>query len=85
MIYISDQIGKGAYGCVRRAYRIVDRALVIVKFILKHKVQYSTDLSLFYVPDAYLTLLISKFFLSYHNLFTKTIIHIIIRFYHILF
>jgi hypothetical protein len=31
------------------------------------------------------TVSLIKFFLSYHNLFTKTIIHIIIHFYHILF
>ncbi|XP_050342738.1 PAS domain-containing serine/threonine-protein kinase [Nymphalis io] len=32
------QIGKGAYGCVKMAYRRVDRLLCVAKFILKEKV-----------------------------------------------
>ncbi|CAH2102855.1 unnamed protein product [Euphydryas editha] len=32
------QIGKGAYGCVKMAYRRADRLLCVAKFILKEKV-----------------------------------------------
>ncbi|XP_060808057.1 PAS domain-containing serine/threonine-protein kinase [Amyelois transitella] len=39
------QIGKGAYGCVKMAYRRSDRLLTVAKFILKEKVgaQFWTD------------------------------------------
>ena len=35
---ILDQIGQGAFGCVRLAYRLEDRALVVTKFITVAKV-----------------------------------------------
>ena len=39
--YILQQIGKGAFGCVKTAIRIHDQKLVVTKFIQKNKIHAS--------------------------------------------